>query len=152
MILTPANEEEDPLSQLVSRICHYNSCVKVASFNKHPEKVCHHKIVVDCSNQSTPRLKKRTIKKAEKRLFVITFCTVNNVSYSVTSFLSWILWSISWSKNHITFLRMKVVIRFQWMMFRRHRMLLNHETNGHVWFKNYAQRIHSSIMYVWKIL
>lgn len=43
---------------------------------------------------------------------------------AVTSLLSWMLWSISCSRNHITFLSMKVVIRFQWMMLRRHRMLL----------------------------
>lgn len=48
---------------------------------------------------------------------------------SITSLLSWMLWSISCSKNHMTFLRMKVVIKFQWMMLRRQSMLLRHEFN-----------------------
>lgn len=57
-ILTPTNEEENPFSQLISWISHYNGCVKVASFNKHPKEICDHKVVVYCRNQSTPGLKK----------------------------------------------------------------------------------------------
>ena len=50
VVLTPSNEKEDPLSKLVRGIGHYNGCVKVASFNKHPEKVSHHKVVVNGRN------------------------------------------------------------------------------------------------------
>lgn len=46
---------------------------------------------------------------------------------ALTSLLSCMLWSIICSRNHITFLRMNVVIRFQWIIFRRHLILLNRE-------------------------
>lgn len=31
---------------------------------------------------------------------------------------------VSWTTNHVALRRMKAEIRFQWMMFLRHRMLL----------------------------
>lgn len=58
-ILTPADEKEDPLSKLISWISHDNGRMKVTTFHKHPEKVCHHKVVVYGCNQTTPRLKKK---------------------------------------------------------------------------------------------
>lgn len=58
-ILTPADEKEDPLSKLIGWISHDNGRMKVTPFNKHPEKVCHHKVVVYGCNQTTPRLKKK---------------------------------------------------------------------------------------------
>lgn len=47
-VLTPTDEKEDPFSKLISGIGHYNGSVEVTSFNKHPEKVGHHKVVVYC--------------------------------------------------------------------------------------------------------
>lgn len=42
----------------------------------------------------------------------------------MTSLLSCTSWSMSCSRNHVTFRRIKVPIRFQWITFRRQRMLL----------------------------
>ena len=56
LALTPSNEKEDPFSELVCRVSHDNGCVKVASFNKHPEEIGHHEVIIDCSNKATPGL------------------------------------------------------------------------------------------------
>ena len=67
VVLTPSNEKEDPLSKLVRGIGHYNGCVKVASFNKHPEKVSHHKVVVNGRNKPTPRLQERMVVQRQSK-------------------------------------------------------------------------------------
>lgn len=39
---------------------------------------------------------------------------------------------MSWTTNHVALRRMKAEIRFQWMMFLRHRMLLGGSRRGWV--------------------
>lgn len=56
-ILTPADEQEDPLSQLVGRVSHHDGRVKVAALHKHPEEVGDHKVVVNGGNEPTPGLR-----------------------------------------------------------------------------------------------
>lgn len=74
-ILTPADEKEDPLSKLISWISHDNGRMKVTPFNKHPEKVCHHKVVVYGCNQTTPRLEK------EKTWLIVTWKQKERITF-----------------------------------------------------------------------
>lgn len=41
--------------------------MEVTALNEHPEKVCHHKVVVYSGNQSAPWLEKKTIKVKKKK-------------------------------------------------------------------------------------
>lgn len=52
----------------------------------------------------------------------------------MTSLPSCTSWSMSCSRNHVMFLRMKVVMRFQWITFRRQRILLWRPRSGSAWF------------------
>lgn len=57
-VLTPPDEEENPLPELVGGVGHNDGCVKITALHEHPEKICHHKIVIDGGYEATPRLGK----------------------------------------------------------------------------------------------
>lgn len=58
VLLTPSDEEENPLPQLVCRVGHDDGRVQVAAFYKHPEEIGHHKVVEDGCDAPAPQLER----------------------------------------------------------------------------------------------
>lgn len=54
--LTPSNEEEEPLAQVLRGVRHDNGRVQVAALHKHPEEVGDHKVVEDGGDAAAPDL------------------------------------------------------------------------------------------------
>lgn len=124
--LTPADADEHPLAQLVGGVGEDDGGVEVATLAEHPEEVGGVEVVEGGGDQTAPDLHKQTaIREAHvherepgsepaERLTTLLSCT--------SGFM------VSCTMNQVAFLRMKAVMRFQWMMFLRQRMLLSEQT------------------------
>lgn len=55
--LTPSNEEEEPLAQVLRGVRHDDGSVQVAALHKHPEEVGDHEVVKDGGDAAAPDLR-----------------------------------------------------------------------------------------------
>lgn len=56
---TPANADKHPLSEFIGGVGEDHGGVQVTSFTKHPEEVGHMEVVIGCSHQPAPHLRRR---------------------------------------------------------------------------------------------
>lgn len=55
-MLTPSDEEEEPLAQALCGVGHDDGCVQIAALYEHPEEVSHHEVVEDGGDAAAPDL------------------------------------------------------------------------------------------------